>query len=93
MWSGYSIIGLLVAGIVLGILGRLFAPGQQKIPFWLTILAGIVGALIGNWLASVFGVRHTSGIDWIRHIFQIAAAAVAVILAASLYGGRSRTRA
>ena len=93
MWSGYSIIGLLIAGIVLGILGRLFAPGQQKIPFWLTILAGIVGALIGNWLASVFGVKDTPGIDWIRHIFQIAAAAVAVILAASLYGGRSRTRA
>ena len=88
MWSGYSIIGLLIAGIVLGILGRLFAPGSQKIPWWLTILAGIVGALIGNWLASVFGVRHTSGIDWIRHIFQIAAAAVAVILVASLYGSR-----
>jgi len=88
MWSGYSIIGLLIAGIVLGILGRLFAPGSQKSPWWLTILAGIVGALIGNWLASVFGVRHTSGIDWIRHIFQIAAAAVAVILAATLYGGR-----
>jgi len=88
MWSGYSIIGLLIAGIVLGILGRLFAPGSQKIPWWLTILAGIVGALIGNWLASVFGVRHPSGIDWIRHIFQIAAAAVAVILAATLYGGR-----
>lgn len=92
MWDGYSIIGLLIAGIVLGILGRLFAPGRQKIPWWLTILAGIVGALIGNWLASVFGVRHTEGIDWIRHIFQIIAAAVAVILAASLYG-RSRTRA
>ena len=89
MWSGYSIIGLLIAGIVLGILGKLFAPGRNAIPFWLTIIAGIVGALIGNWLASVFGVRHTSGIDWIRHIFQIAAAAVAVILATSLYG-RSR---
>jgi uncharacterized membrane protein YeaQ/YmgE (transglycosylase-associated protein family) len=91
MWSGYSIIGLLIAGIVLGILGRLFAPGRQPIPFWLTILAGIAGALLGNWLATVFGVRHTTGIDWIRHIFQIGAAAVAVILVASLYG-RSRSR-
>lgn len=92
MWSGYSIIGLLIAGIVLGILGRLFAPGAQKIPFWLTILAGIVGALVGNLLAGAFGVRDTDGIDWIRHLFQVVVAAVAVVLAASLYP-RSRTRA
>ncbi|MGH3758709.1 GlsB/YeaQ/YmgE family stress response membrane protein [Actinophytocola sp.] len=91
MWSVGSIIGLLIAGIVLGILGRLVAPGAQKIPFWLTILAGIVGALVGNWLASVFGVRDTAGIDWIRHVFQVVVAAVAVVLAASLYG-RSRTK-
>ena len=32
-----AIIGLLIAGIVLGILGRILAPGEQKIPFWLTI--------------------------------------------------------
>jgi uncharacterized membrane protein YeaQ/YmgE (transglycosylase-associated protein family) len=91
MWSGYSIIGLLIAGIVLGILGRLVAPGAQKIPFWLTIIAGIVGALIGNVLASAVGVAETDGIDWIRHLFQVIVAAVAVVLAASLYG-RSRTR-
>ncbi len=92
MWSVGSIIGLLIAGIVLGILGRLVAPGRQPIPFWLTILAGIVGALVGNWLASAVGVRHTEGIDWIRHIFQVVVAAIAVVLATSLYG-RSRTRA
>ncbi|MGH3877612.1 MAG: GlsB/YeaQ/YmgE family stress response membrane protein [Actinophytocola sp.] len=91
MWTGYSIVGLLIAGIVLGILGRLVAPGKQKIPFWLTIIAGIVGALLGNVLASAVGVRETDGIDWIRHIFQIIVAAVAVVLAASLYG-RSRSR-
>jgi uncharacterized membrane protein YeaQ/YmgE (transglycosylase-associated protein family) len=91
MWSSYSIIGLLIAGIVLGILGRLFAPGEQKIPFWLTILAGIVGALVGNLIAGWFGVKDTDGIDWWRHIFQIIVAAIAVTLVASLYG-RSRSR-
>ncbi|GAB1512140.1 GlsB/YeaQ/YmgE family stress response membrane protein [Actinophytocola sp. KF-1] len=92
MWSVGAIIGLLIAGIVLGILGRLLAPGEQKIPFWLTILAGIVGALIGNLIAGWVGVRDTPGIDWWRHIFQVIAAVVAVILAASLYP-RARARA
>lgn len=93
MWSLGSVIGLLVAGIVLGVIGRLLAPGEQKIPFWLTIVAGIVGALIGNLVASWVGVRHTGGIDWWRHIFQVIAAVIAVLLAASIYHPRSRTSA
>jgi uncharacterized membrane protein YeaQ/YmgE (transglycosylase-associated protein family) len=92
MWSFGAIIGLLIAGIVLGILGRILAPGDQKIPFWLTILAGIAGALVGNLIAGWVGVRDTDGFDWWRHIFQVIAAVVAVVLAASLYP-RARTRA
>ena len=92
MWSASAIIGLLIAGIILGILGRLLAPGKQAIPFWLTILAGIVGALVGNLVAGWTGVAATDGFDWWRHIFQVIAAVIAVLLAASLYP-RARTRA
>lgn len=91
MWSASAIIGLLIAGIILGILGRLFAPGRQKIPFWLTILAGIAGALVGNVVAGWFGVAVTDGFDWWRHVFQVIAAVIAVMIAASLYP-RARAR-
>ncbi|MCT2586058.1 GlsB/YeaQ/YmgE family stress response membrane protein [Actinophytocola gossypii] len=92
MWSVSAIIGLLIAGIILGILGRLLAPGRQAIPFWLTILAGIVGALVGNLVAGWTGVAETDGFDWWRHIFQVIAAVIAVVLAASLYPkARART--
>ena len=92
MWSASAIIGLLIAGIILGILGRILAPGQQKIPFWLTIVAGVVGALVGNLVAGWTGVAATDGFDWWRHIFQVIAAVIAVLLAASLYP-KARTRA
>lgn len=92
MWSVSAIIGLLIAGIILGILGRILAPGKQAIPFWLTILAGIVGALVGNLVAGWTGVAATDGFDWWRHIFQVIAAVIAVILAASLYP-KARTHA
>jgi uncharacterized membrane protein YeaQ/YmgE (transglycosylase-associated protein family) len=92
MWSASAIIGLLIAGIILGILGRMFAPGKQDIPIWLTILAGIVGALVGNVVAGWVGVATTDGFDWWRHIFQVIAAVIAVIIAASVYP-RSRARA
>lgn len=92
----WGIISTIIVGLILGVLGRLFAPGEQKIPIWLTIVVGIVAAFVGNWLAGVFGVRHTSGIDWIRHLFQIVAAVVGVIIAAGIYArvkGGSRTSA
>jgi uncharacterized membrane protein YeaQ/YmgE (transglycosylase-associated protein family) len=91
-WSFGSIVGLLIAGIILGVLGRMLAPGDQKIPFWLTIVAGIVGALIGNLVASWVGIRYTGGFDWWRHIFQVIAAVLAVMAAAAIYP-KARTNA
>ncbi len=91
-----GIISTIVVGLILGVIGRLLAPGEQKIPLWLTIVVGIVAAFIGNWLSGVFGVRHTSGIDWIRHAFQVGAAIIGVILAAGIYArikGNSETSA
>lgn len=84
-WSFGSLIGLVIAGIILGVIGRMLAPGEQKIPFWLTIVAGIVGALVGNLVATWVGVRYTGGFDWWRHIFQVIAAVIAVMIAAALY--------
>jgi len=85
-----EIIGLIVFGAILGLFGRLAAPGRQDIPVWLTILAGIGGALIGYWLAGILGVEDTRGIDWIRWIISIAAAAVLVVIAANMWGKRTR---
>ncbi|ANZ34819.1 transglycosylase [Lentzea guizhouensis] len=86
-----SILGALIIGLVLGLLGKLFAPGKQNIPIWLTLLVGIAAAFIGSWLARLFGVEDTPGIDWIEVIVQIVVAAIGVSLVAGLYG-RSKVR-
>ena len=81
----WGIITTIVVGLILGVIGRMLASGDQKIPMWLTIVVGFIAAFIGNWLAGVFGVRDTPGIDWIRHAFQVGAAVVGVIAAAAIY--------
>ncbi|WP_409493428.1 GlsB/YeaQ/YmgE family stress response membrane protein [Amycolatopsis sp. cmx-11-12] len=81
----WGIITTIVVGLILGVIGRMLASGDQKIPMWLTIVVGIIAAFIGNWLAGVFGVRDTAGIDWIRHAFQVGAAVIGVIAAAAIY--------
>jgi len=45
----------------------------------------MVGALLGNFLASAIGVRHTSGIDWIRHLLQLVGALVVVAAGSAFY--------
>ena len=90
-WTLGSLIVLLIGGVIIGVLGKLLAPGNRdQIPFWLTVVCGIVGILLGNWLyVDVFGGKcATSGIDWLRHIVQIVTAAVLVMIAASLTGRR-----
>jgi uncharacterized membrane protein YeaQ/YmgE (transglycosylase-associated protein family) len=74
----------IIAGLIIGLLAKWVVPGRQSIPLWLTIALGIVGALIGNWLAALFGVRFTGGIDWIRHILQIGAVAVLIAVVAPM---------
>lgn len=89
MWGIGEIIGAIIGGFFIGLLGKFVAPGDRdKIPLWLTILCGIGGILLGNWLyVDVFnGSENTNGFDWLRHGTQVAVAAVLVVVAAAATG-------
>lgn len=83
-----NIIQAIIIGAILGVVGRLVAPGKQNIPLWLTILVGIVAAFIGTFIARLLGVADTNGIDWIELIIQVIVAAVGVTVVAGVYGKR-----
>jgi uncharacterized membrane protein YeaQ/YmgE (transglycosylase-associated protein family) len=87
-----GIITAIVIGAIIGFLGRLVAPGKQAIPIWLTILVGIVAAFIGTWIAGLFGVADTGGIDWLELIMQVIVAAIGVTIVAGIYGRRAVQR-
>lgn len=87
-----GIISAIFVGIVVGALGRLVLPGKQKIGILVTILVGIVSALIGTALAQAIGIpTATSGVDWLELLVQVVVAAAGVGLVAALMGrGRSK---
>jgi uncharacterized membrane protein YeaQ/YmgE (transglycosylase-associated protein family) len=87
-----SIIGAIVIGLILGVLARLILPGKQNIPMWLTIVVGIVAAFIGTFIARLFGVADTRGIDWIEHIVQLTVAVIGIGIVAGVYGRRGVNR-
>ena len=84
-----GVISALIVGLIIGLLGKLIAPGKQAIPIWLTIIVGIVAAFLGTFIARALGVEDTPGIDWIEIIVQVIIAAVGVSLVAGFYGKKS----
>ena len=85
-----GILGALIIGLVIGALGRLLLPGKQDIPIWLTIVVGIVAALLGSFI--VGSLRDTDGIDWIELLVQLVLAVIGVALVAGMRG-RGRAKA
>jgi uncharacterized membrane protein YeaQ/YmgE (transglycosylase-associated protein family) len=87
-----GIITALIVGLIIGALGRLVVPGKQNIPIWLTMVIGVVAALLGTVLANALGVGNTRGFDWIEFAFQVVLAAIGVAVVAGMAGRRRLTR-
>ena len=80
-----EIIGVIIAGIIIGLLGKFVAPSSRdNIPLWLTILCGIGGVILGWYLYTALGGDGSPGIDWVRWLIAIAVAAVLVVIASTL---------
>lgn len=82
-------ITAILIGAVVGVLARLLLPGRQPIGMLVTILVGIVSALIGTWLARALGLpTATAGVDWIELLVQVVVAVIGVALVSALMGRR-----
>ena len=71
-----GIFTAILAGIVIGALGRLIIPGRQAIGWILTFAVGLVGAFLGGFLAEGMNID----VWWQTLIVQVVVAAVLVLL-------------
>ncbi|PZG41027.1 GlsB/YeaQ/YmgE family stress response membrane protein [Spongiactinospora gelatinilytica] len=85
-----TIISAIVIGAIIGALARLIVPGKQNMSWGLTLIVGIVAALLGTLVAQLFGVATTPGIDWIELLFQIILAISGVLIVSRMSAGRGR---
>jgi uncharacterized membrane protein YeaQ/YmgE (transglycosylase-associated protein family) len=89
-----EIIGVLIAGLIIGLLGKFVAPGDKdNIPLWLTLLCGIGGVIVGWYVYTAFGGDGSVGIDWTRWIVSIVIAAVLVVIASTATGRNTAGKA
>ena len=83
-----SLLTYVLIGLVVGLLARFLVPGRTSMSLLATIVIGIIGAVIGGWLAgAVF--EETEGVDWIASILV---AALLVFLVTRMGGRRWSTR-
>lgn len=57
-----SIISTLVIGFIVGLLARAIKPGADAMGWILTIILGIAGSAVGNFLANTIGIATTGSI-------------------------------
>jgi uncharacterized membrane protein YeaQ/YmgE (transglycosylase-associated protein family) len=82
-------LGTIIFGAVIGVLARAVLPGKQSISMAITVVIGVIGALLGYWLSGLLGVCATSGIDWTRWLISIVVAAVLVVAYGAVTGKKA----
>ena len=87
----WQILGLIAIGLVIGVLARLIKPGKQRLSMLATLGLGVVGAIIGGLIGSLF--NDETGIFELNVVGFIIAVVAAVLLvgaAEAVTGGRSK---
>ena len=80
----FELLWLVIAGLVIGALGRLVLPGRQQIGLLATALVGIAASVLGGILADIFDA------GWlIQFLVAVALAAIGITIFASSERGRS----
>ena len=78
-------IGFIVAGLVIGVLARLFKPGKQNLSLLMTLLLGLAGSVIGGVIANLLG----TGDIWELNVIGFVVAVIAAVLLICVFEGLS----
>ena len=74
-----TIIGAIVAGLIIGALARLFMPGKQNISLVMTIIIGIIASVVTTLiLGALFHYNGGGGISWWYWIVSIVVAIIGI---------------
>ncbi|WP_353816126.1 GlsB/YeaQ/YmgE family stress response membrane protein [Agromyces sp. SYSU T00266] len=86
-----SFLAFLLLGLIAGAIAKLILPGKQGGGWFITLLLGVIGALLGGWLGSVlFGVQL--GEFWNLTTWLLAiGGSIIVLLIYGLIVGRRKT--
>ena len=59
-----GIISWVIFGLIAGILAKWIMPGKDGGGFFMTIILGVVGAVVGGWISTFFGFGKVDGFNF-----------------------------
>jgi uncharacterized membrane protein YeaQ/YmgE (transglycosylase-associated protein family) len=66
-----GILSWIIFGLIAGAIAKFLTPGRDPGGCIITIIIGVVGALLGGWLATVLGFGGISGFDFRSFVIAI----------------------
>jgi len=85
--NGMGLIAWIVLGGIAGLIAKALLPGRDPKGCIVTVIIGIVGALLGGFLATALGYGGISGFDWRSLVIAVIGSFV-LLLIMRLFRGR-----
>ena len=87
-----SFLAFLILGLIAGAIAKLILPGKQAGGWFITLLLGVVGALLGGWIGSLlFNTGLENFWDLSTWLLAIAGSIIVLLIWGLITRNRSRT--
>src|SRR6476660_10266767 len=86
-----GIIGFLILGLIAGAIAKAILPGRQGGGWVVTMVLGVVGAILGGWIGSlIFGGGLGDFFDLRTWLLSILGAVIVLLVYGAIAGRRTR---
>jgi uncharacterized membrane protein YeaQ/YmgE (transglycosylase-associated protein family) len=86
--------GFLLLGLIAGAIAKLILPGKQGGGWFITLLLGVVGALLGGWLGGlIFNAPLEEFFSIQTWLLAIGGSIIVLLIYGLIFGRKNRSRA
>lgn len=83
-------LGFLLLGLIAGAIAKLIIPGKQAGGWFITLILGVVGAILGGWIGSaIFGVGVDAFFSLSSWLLAIGGSVIVLLIYGAIAGRRS----
>jgi len=84
-------LGFLLLGLIAGAIAKLILPGKQGGGWFITLILGVVGAILGGWIGSaIFGVGVDEFFSLSSWLLAIGGSVLVLLIYGAITGRRAK---